>query len=675
MKDRFSFFFCSFLFGSFFFCCFLFFSFLFTPVLAQKRTVPPLVVDVEHYEISAELVPAESFLKGEAKIRFVPLEDMVSVPFELNNRLSLLEVTNEEDVRYSLSFDDFDSTRMRVRGPQAFQSGTQMTLIFRFEGTLDREEYAFLDTPQTERAVIHPEGGLLLSEGKWFPMHGLPLDAASATVKITVPLGFTVVAPGTLESIETVGVNEVFTWKSEQPVTRIPVAVARFFRQQFDNLPLPLTFFVTEEFSRDLRPFADEVGQMLEFFQSEYGSYPITALNFVQVGNVELPSPGCLGLILLESTLLQGQVLPVMELARRVARQWWGYSLRFERTSDAWLQDGFATYAALRYFEVKHPDRFSIELAREAVLAFKYESKAPISKGLELESGSPEYKSIVSSKGAWVLYMLSQLVGKEKFNATLGEWYRQKAQQAATTAQLVDFFREQTGEDYRWFFAQWVESVGVPDLRVEYTIYKLRDGNFKIRGQIKQNLELFRMPMDLVVVTKGQPEEKQLNVRGKSTSFSFQTQTMPLRIELDPHGKILRDSKRMRVAVHVALGDEYRAKGEFVAAIREFEKARELNPRSSLAHFSLGEVFFEQRNLSSAANSFRDTLNGDLKPEWVETWTYIYLGKVYDILGQRQRALAEYRKAINTKIDYNGAQAEAQKYQKEPYSKPRSVIG
>ena len=648
---------------------------LITHAWAQQAPGGAPVLDVQHYEISAEVVPDESFVKGEVKIRFVLLEDSVSLPFELNTRLSLHGVRDEEDVSYSTSFDNFDSSRLRVRGSETFRKGTEKTLTFRFEGTLERETYAFLDTPQAESAVIYPEGAILLSEGDWFPSHRFPLDAATATVKITVPLGFSVVAPGEMRSIETLGISEVFTWESLRLLTRIPVVVARFFRQKFEDSSIPLTFYVTEAFDRDLRPFVDEVTQMLEFFRSEYGPLDVEALNFVQVSNVRLPSTGSAGLILLETSLLQSSSIPIMELARRVALQWWGYSLRPEASSDAWLQDGFATYAALRYFEVKHSDRFSTELAREAVSALKYESNAPVSKGLELQSGSAQYQSIVASKGAWILYMLGQLVGREQLDGLLGDWYRQKAQQPVNTAEFAAFIQERTGEDLRWFFVQWVESVGIPEFRIEYTIFKLRDGGFKIRGQIKQNIELFRMPLDVRIETKGQPEDKELNIRGKSTAFTFPTETMPLRMELDPHGKILSDSPRMRIAVHVALGEEYQELKEFLPAIREYEKATQLNPRTSIAHYRLGEVFFEQRNLSTAANSFRDALNGDRKPDWVETWIHIYLGKIYDVLGQRQRALAEYQKAFNTKVDYNGAQAEAQKYLKETYSNPGSVIG
>ena len=80
---------------------------------------------------------------------------------------------------------------------------------------------------------------------------------------------------------------------------------------------------------------------------------------------------------------------------------------------------------------------------------------------------------------------------------------------------------------------------------------------------------------------------------------------------------------------------------EFIPAIREYEKAKAIEPRSSLAHFRLGQTYFQQHSFTNAANSFRDALNGDLKPDWVEAYTQLHLGKIYDILGERQRAQAE----------------------------------
>ena len=54
---------------------------LITPAWAQQASGASPVLDVQHYEISAEVVPDKSFVKGEVEIRFVLLEDSVSLPF------------------------------------------------------------------------------------------------------------------------------------------------------------------------------------------------------------------------------------------------------------------------------------------------------------------------------------------------------------------------------------------------------------------------------------------------------------------------------------------------------------------------------------------------------------------------------------------------------------------
>jgi len=647
------------------------------PALAgQERTpqAPPVTIDVLHYDISAELSPENSALKGETTVRFAVLQDTLSIPFELNNRLSIIEIKDSEGNSFPTSFDGVDSQKLTVRGEGPFKGGTEKTLTFRFDGTLEPQQYAFLDTPRTERVAVYPEGATLLTEGRWFPSYRLPMDTATATVKISVPLGLTVVGPGKMEPTDIQGVSEIFVWKSETPIGKIPVIVSKFFRQPAEGPGVPLTFFVGEE-QKDLAPITKEIRQIVDFLSNEYGAYPFESLTVVDAGRIELPSYGSAGLVLLEGEMFKALEPQLLELAKRVALQWWGYSAKPREIYDAWLQDGLATYAALRYFETKYPDRFQTELAKQSINAMKYESRGAVGKGFALQEGTPEYRSVIASKGAWVIHMLGQMIGRDKLNSMLKSWYTEHAGKTVTTPELVKYVAEQSGQDYKWFFMQWVENNGIPDFRVEYKVFKRKDGTFAVRGSIKQDSEMFRMPLEVLIETKGEHETKNLTLTGKNTSFNFQSQTLPVRLRVDPNGKILQNSPQMQVQVLIALGEEYTARGDYVEAIRQFEKGRELDPRSSLAHYRLGEVFFLQHSFTNAANSFRDTLNGDLKPEWVETWTHIFMGKIYDILNQRERATAEYQKAINTKNDYNGAQAEAQKYLKEPFTKPQSIIG
>jgi tetratricopeptide (TPR) repeat protein len=83
----------------------------------------------------------------------------------------------------------------------------------------------------------------------------------------------------------------------------------------------------------------------------------------------------------------------------------------------------------------------------------------------------------------------------------------------------------------------------------------------------------------------------------------------------------------------------------------------------------VGEVFFALRNYQSAANAFREALNGDLEPPWTEVWSHVSLGKIFDVTGQRERAVNEYQQAIRTKDDTQGALQLANQYLKEPYER------
>lgn len=83
---------------------------------------------------------------------------------------------------------------------------------------------------------------------------------------------------------------------------------------------------------------------------------------------------------------------------------------------------------------------------------------------------------------------------------------------------------------------------------------------------------------------------------------------------------------------------------------------------ASLAHYRLGESYLQEDNLQSAANEFREALNGDRQPSWTQVWSHIQLGRIFDVSGQHDRALNEYRQAVQTGDNTNGALDEASNY-------------
>jgi tetratricopeptide (TPR) repeat protein len=102
-------------------------------------------------------------------------------------------------------------------------------------------------------------------------------------------------------------------------------------------------------------------------------------------------------------------------------------------------------------------------------------------------------------------------------------------------------------------------------------------------------------------------------------------------------------------------------------SVEKCREALKTNRRSSLVHFRIAEFYFRDKNYPSSANEFREVLNGDLEPKWTEVWAHINLGKIFDLTGQRDRALNEYRLALRTGDNTRGAQDEAAKYSEDPY--------
>jgi tetratricopeptide (TPR) repeat protein len=162
-------------------------------------------------------------------------------------------------------------------------------------------------------------------------------------------------------------------------------------------------------------------------------------------------------------------------------------------------------------------------------------------------------------------------------------------------------------------------------------------------------------------------------VVGTSSEFAVETFGKPKNVVLDPKGQLLRYDNPMRVAVAIKRGEQFFEIAEFGDALKEYQKALDVDRTSSLAHYRVAETYLTMGNLNPAANEFREALNGDLEPKWTEVWSHIKLGQIYDISDQRERAVNEYKLAVRTKDDTQGALEEAQKYISEKYVKPRSA--
>jgi tetratricopeptide (TPR) repeat protein len=661
-------------------CVFLFLSSL--PTLAAEKGR----LRVDDYQINAELTPHTHKIAARAKVKFTALENISAASFELHNDLRVTKVTDESGATLPAERIAQDST-VRVQLPKDLNKDESTSLTFEYEGQLDSAD----DSPVQglKVASINDDTSYLLYAGRWFPVNGYGLNRFTATVNVTVPAHMVVIGSGQ----ETVGTPPAgskppapgavetktysFVWdKPSFPGTIIAGAFQEF---KTDEAGLDLHVFLKPSHQNLGTLYAETAVKEFTYYITLYGTAPSTTLRVVEIPDETVPAAWAPEVAAIASRAITEKVNYRL-LANTIAHQWWGVSISPQSRGDWWLSDGFARYSEARYVEqAAGPAGLEEAIKDMSVGALAYDT-VPLATVGKLDMFSPEFQSLVTDKGAMILHMLRWVEGEQKFDKTMRQFAAKYAGKSATENDFQAIAEENYGDKLTWFFSQWLDSTGAPEFKTKYTVYRLgnkcapsaRCAGFRVVGEITQDLDLFRMPVELKIDTDGRTEEKRIDVVGTQSAFTLETFGKPRRIVIDPDHNVLRNSTDIKLRASIQRGQALVQQGDLAGALSEYNKALDVNKNSSLAHYRVAEIFFQQKNYQASANAYREALNGDGEPRWTEVWSHIQLGKIFDITGQRERATNEYRQALQTNDNTQGALEEARKYLQKAFEQQKS---
>jgi len=633
------------------------------PAAAQERKSR---IDVEHYAIEAEINPRTQTLTATVKVTFIPLDDTSSASFELNNALNVSKVVDESgrQVPASRSQQDF---AVRLNFPEMLRKGKASSVTFSYDGRLTGNE----ESPVygIKFAAIKSDSAFLMYPARWFPINDYTTDRYTADMKILVPAAFRVVGSGSEEKPDRASDDKIaYRFKVTQPSFPGSVAMVQGEATKVSSEGVTTALYFREQ--KDMaRAYGEEIGKIMAYLTSCFGLPPQAGLTVVETESGTPNGYSAPGIIFLSPRSIGKQVNARL-LSNQIARQWWGALVSPATRNHLWLQNGMARYAEFLYLEhVNGVPALEAEVRDTYVEALTVDN-IPLIQSSRLEDYSPEYWAATAGKGASVLHMLRSIMGDVKFGELVKTVPDKYSWKSITTDEFRKVAEQVSGQNLQYFFIQWIESNGAPEFKLEYTVFRTQKG-FRVMGKISQDLDTFRMPVDLKIETEGNPEEKRVEVVGISSEFLVDTFGKPKKVTIDPSNHMLRFSNPVRVAVAIRKGEQFAEVGEYTEALKEYQKALDVSRNSSLAHYRVAQVFMLQNNYQSAANEFREALNGDLDPKWTEVWAHINLGQIFDVTGQRERAVNEYQLATRTKDNTQNAQEEAAKYMKKPFERQR----
>jgi tetratricopeptide (TPR) repeat protein len=638
-----------------------------------------------NYDVSASIDSIGQSITATAKIDFKALEASSSVRVELHPNLIVKEVKGPDGKPLTFERDNQNPLIVIVQLATPVATDGHVTLTYTYAGLLFNEENS--PVPGTRAAAITKTGAYLLLPARWFPLTNFPSNRYTATFRLNVPDTFAVAGTGkssaptpmpAKNAVEGGRLLYTFECKSLAPHGTFVAGNLQLNPKQAEGLNVSV--YAPREASANAQAFAESVARSAVIFSDMFGPIPDPSFTVIQIPDGSFREYAAPGVLLLSQRIWDPRSSD-RTIARLVASQWWGVQVLPATPGDVWISESLARYSEALYAEQNAGKEAGLRAVDEfAVGALMYEDAAPVAQAARLVPYSPDYRSVVMNKGAMLFHMLRAQMGDVAFKTTLREFYFRFAEKSARIEDFEAIAEKQLKlatkppaepPNLRSFFAQWLNSTGLPEFSVEYVVYRTPKG-FRVVGKIKQPLDTFHMPVDLRIDTEGNPELKTIDVVGTESPFTVETfgRPKPGGIRVDPNNVILKGSTGLRARAAIARGEDLAEQGRFYDAVTQYQRALSIQPGRPLANFRMGEAFFYQKNYQAAANAFREALQSvpEASEKWTEVWSHIYLGNIFDMLAQRERAVNEYSKAKQTNDNTGGAQETAERFLKKAYA-------
>ncbi len=387
---------------------------------------------------------------------------------------------------------------------------------------------------------------------RWLPCVDKPIDKATFEVTAVVPPGTIFVSNGELLDSTLFQGNVVYKWGTKYPVatylmnmtgkTNYTLNIMDHF-DKVNNRTIPVRYYYQDGIDSHVPDAVYKMNDVIEYYSKLFGPYPFEKIGFASLdrqfawGGMENQTiitvcPNCWQLEL---------------LAHEFGHQWFGDLISPTDWTDIWLNEGFATFCESLLAEMQEGNKgYKANLHK---IFSEYQFRNP-----HRPVYNPEWRvnvpptailfddAITYDKAGLVIAQFRALIGDEMFFKALKAYTTNPEFmfKNISTERFISFMNEYTGQDYTWYWNEWLMQKDHPDYIVKYSTGE-DNKNLKIelsQGNVPNTF--FKMPVDIKVIFDDGTEKTE-NIFNDSNAqvFSFNYNKTILKIAFDPDEKIL----------------------------------------------------------------------------------------------------------------------------------------
>jgi len=495
--------------------------------------------------------------------------------------------------------------------------------------TVSTAEFSRSSVADQTIGIIGEEGIYLSPEAIYYPDNFSGMAVFKA--RLTIPKGYLTVTDGKLtEHREETGVT-IMQWEGEAVTDGLYISGAKWemLKDKAGNVEIYGLFFPEDkEISQQ---YVGAVKRYIEMYNGLLGDYPYS--KFAVAENFFATGYGMPSWTLLGQDVVRLPWIVNISLGHEVCHNWWGNGVFVDYDKGNWCE-GLTTYSA-DYLYKERKDSSEAKIYRRTLDQdyTNYVNEGNDFALSEFRSREETFtRAIGYGKSAMVFHMLRNHVGDKQYWSALRKFYAENKFQKAGWGDIEKAFEAETGYNLDWFFRQWVEGKGAPQITLEKAETVNFDGASYLDLEIIQpyNFEQLKMPYNLYYQNKMEKGVFQLSP-GKN-SIKHRLEGKPIKIELDADFDLFRLLNRGEYPASLSevLGDEKQvivvptgAKEEIAAAYLELVKIL---------------------NRTGEAQVLNDT---DIKAEDLQDNSYLVLGnpgenKIYDLLAPAGLKLSDW---------------------------------
>jgi len=533
--------------------------------MRKEQTLRTHDFDVEHYRVALTLDEDSRSFDGKTDITFSSTVDRLGGIKLDAETFTVTSVTGPKG--YKRNFIQTDG-KLLIHLPTKLAKGESTTLTITYEAKniiIDSVEFGMMEgydlgidfqpasetNPQLINSLNFPEGAR-----HWIPSFDHPSDWATHETIITVKSAYKVLANGSLisDTEDADAGTRTVHWSQTKPQpTYLYVFVAGPYSVLTDSHgDLPVNYWVYPGDEAVGREAFKETPNIIAFLEDLYGTkYPWDKYDQIII-------PGVGGGAESTGATLLGERVITMEragkkgandwlIAHELAHHWWGDLIGYKDWQHVWLAESFATHG--EYLYSKHalgPDEGALNLLKKKnryLADAKNKFMRPIVTK-KWDKPNHMFDTHAYEKGSVILNMFREIVGAEMFTEIMQAFLSKHGFDSATTEEFFATVQEVTGEDYGWFFDQWLLKAGHPVLEVS-THFNSSAGILHVTVEQVQGdsngVPVYRLPFTIGVTTAAGKTTEQVELTKAKQVFSIKVNEAPLMVRFDEGDILLKE--------------------------------------------------------------------------------------------------------------------------------------